>query len=125
MEKTDFKRKVKFITNFGRVLHSVGTPAHSLEATMQELCRKFGLKGDIISLPTAIFSTITDGDEEITKVHRVEPVGVDLGKLSEVDMIAREVISGQISYEDGIVRLENVLNSPEPYGKRMRIACFF
>lgn len=122
--EADFKRKVKFITNFGRVLHSVGTPAHTLEGTMQELCRRFGLKGEIVSLPTAVFSSFSDGEQEVTKIHRVEPVGIDLGKLSRVDMIAREVISGQISYEDGVVNLESVFNSPEPYGKRMRIACF-
>ncbi|HLW57740.1 MAG TPA: threonine/serine exporter family protein [Bacteriovoracaceae bacterium] len=126
MDKTEFKRKVRFVTNFGRVLHSVGTPAHTLEATMQELCRKFGLKGEIVSLPTAIFSSFTDqeGEEEVTKIHRVEPVGVNLGKLSQVDMISREVISGQISYEDGIIGLENIVNAPDPYGKRMTVACF-
>lgn len=124
MERVDFKRKVKFVTNFGRVLHAVGTPAHTLEATMQDLCRRFGLKGEIVSLPTAIFSSFTNGEEEVTKIHRVEPVGVDLGKLSQVDMIAREVISGQRSYEDGILGLEAIIDAPEPYGKRMRIACF-
>lgn len=126
MDKSaDFKRKVKFITNFGRVLHSVGSPAHTLEATMQDLCRRFGLKGEVVSLPTAIFSSFSDGgDEEVTKIHRVEPVGVNLGKLSEVDMIAQEVINGQISYEDGVSSLESIYNGPEPYGKRVRITCF-
>lgn len=120
----DFKRKVKFITNFGRALHSVGSPAHTLEATMQEMCRRFGLKGEVVSLPTAIFSSFSNGEEEVTKIHRVEPVGVNLGKLSQVDMISREVITGQISYEDGVASLQDVLSASESYGKRTRITCF-
>ncbi len=124
MEQENFKRKVRFITYFGRVLHSVGSPAHTLEATMQELCRRFGLKGEIVSIPTAFFASFTDGDQEITKIHRAEPVGVNLGKLSQVDTISQEVISGQVSYEDGIAKLERVFQDNHSYGKRMRIACF-
>ncbi len=66
MEKSEFLRRVKFITKFGRVLHSVGSPAHTLESTMQEMCILFGIKGNIVSLPTAIFSSFSYEDEFVT-----------------------------------------------------------
>ncbi len=124
MERNQFLRRVKFIMKFGRALHAVGSPAHTLEATMQDMCQLFGIKGSIVSLPTAIFSSFSYEDEEITKIERVEPMGVDLGKLAKVDLISREVISGQMSYEDGNLKLDEVLTSQDPYGKRFRVVCF-
>ena len=92
MDRAQFLRRVKFILKFGRALHSVGAPAHTLEGTLQDMCQLFGLQGNIVSLPTAIFSSFSYGDEEITKIERVIPMGVNLGKLSKVDLVAREVI---------------------------------
>ena len=109
---------------FGRALHSVGSPAHTLEGTMQEMCQLFGIKGSIVSLPTAIFSSFTYGDEDITRIERVDPMSVNLGKLSRVDSVARDVIQGNLSFEEGSDRLEDILSANDPYGKRIRVFFF-
>ena len=124
MERPDFLRRVKFILKFGKALHSVGAPAHTLEGTMQDMCRLFNIKGSIVSLPTAIFSSFSYGEEDITKIERVEPTGVNLGKLSHVDLVSQEVIGGKISYEEGSRKLDDILSSSDPYGKRIRVLCF-
>lgn len=124
MERDQFLRRVKFILKFGKALHTVGAPAHSLEGTMQDMCLQFGIKGNIVSLPTAIFSSFTYGDEEITRIERVEPMAVNLGKLSSVDLVAQEVLNGGLSYEAGSKKLDDLLNAPDPYGKRLRVLCF-
>jgi uncharacterized membrane protein YjjP (DUF1212 family) len=124
MERPEFIRRVKFITKFGRVLHSVGSPAHTLESTMQEISRLLGLKGNFASLPTSITSSFSFEDEFVTKLDRVEPVGVNLGRLSSADLIAQKVMSGETSLEDGIVQLDDMMSSPEPYGKRFRVICY-
>lgn len=124
MERPDFLRRVKFIMKFGKALHTVGAPAHTLEATMQDMCRLFSIKGSIVSLPTAIFSSFSYGEEDLTRIERVEPTGVNLGKLSQVDLISQEVISGVKTYEEGNSRLEEILDAPDPYGRRIRVLCF-
>lgn len=124
MERTEFLRRVKFVTKFGRVLHAVSSPAHTLESTMQDMCRLFDIKGNIVSLPTAIFSSFSYEDEDITKIHRVEPVGVDLGKLSQVDLVSQEVIQGLISYEEGSQKLDDIMESSDPYSNSIRVLCF-
>lgn len=125
METADFKRRVKFILKFGRALHAVGSPAHTLEGTLQDMCQLMNIKGTFLSLPTSIHSSFTNGEDEVTRIERVEPMGVNLGKLSEVDMVSREVIANKISFEEGIERLENIMTAPDPYGKRVRIGYFF
>ena len=124
MDRAQFLRRVKFILKFGRALHSVGAPAHTLEGTLQDMCQLFGLQGNIVSLPTAIFSSFSYGDEEITKIERVVPMGVNLGKLSKVDLVAREVIHGRMSYEEGSDSLDRILASPDPYNGLIRVLCF-
>ncbi|MFL5785158.1 MAG: threonine/serine exporter ThrE family protein [Bacteriovoracaceae bacterium] len=124
MENIDFKRRVKFIMKFGRALHAVGSPAHTLEGTLQEMCQLMGIKGTFLSLPTSIHSSFTNGEEDMTRIERVEPMGVNLGKLSEVDLVSREVISNQISFEEGIKKLDEILTAPDPYSKRYRMAYF-
>lgn len=124
MERAQFLRRVKFILKFGKALHTVGSPAHTLEGTMQDLCKLFGIKGSIVSLPTAIFSSFSYQDEEITKIERVEPMGVNLGKLSQVDHVAREVIQGEKTYEEGSLRLDEILNDQEIYSRFTRVLCY-
>lgn len=124
MENTKFKRQVKFILRFGKALHSAGAPAHTLEATMQDMCQLLGIKGTFISQPTAILSSFSNNEEEVTKIERVEPVGVNLGILSNLDTVAREVIQNQISYEEGYQKLESILNADDPYGKRVHMTYF-
>lgn len=124
MEKAQFLRRVKFILKFGRALHTVGSPAHTLEGTLQDMCQLFGIKGSIVSLPTAIFSSFSYDEEEITKIERVIPMGVNLGKLSRVDSVAREVIQGRMTFEEGSDSLDQILSSPDPYGRLMRVLCF-
>jgi uncharacterized membrane protein YjjP (DUF1212 family) len=124
MDRAQFLRRVKFILKFGRALHSVGAPAHTLEGTLQDMCQLLGIKGNIVSLPTAIFSSFSNGEEEVTKIERVVPMGVNLGKLTKVDLVAREVIHGRMTYEDGSDMLDKILSSSDPYGRRVRVLCF-
>lgn len=124
MEHIDFKRRVKFILKFGRALHAVGSPAHTIEGTLQEMCQLMGIKGTFLSLPTSLHSHFSNEEEEMTRIERVEPMGVNLGKLSQVDSVAREVISNQISFEEGVKKLDDIQNQGEPFGKRIRIAYF-
>ncbi len=124
MEISKFQRQVKFILRFGKALHSAGAPAHTLEATMQDMSQLIGIRGTFISQPTAILSSFTNGEEEITKIERVEPMGVNLGKLTDLDSVSRQVIMNEISYEEGFKKLEDILDAKEPFGKRIRLIYF-
>lgn len=124
MEKSEFKRRVKFILHFGKALHAVGAPAHTLEGTMQEMCQLLGLRGSFISQPTAILSSFSYGDDEVTKIERVEPAGVNLGKLSKIDMVARDVINHQITYEEGYDKLNDIVTDPDNLRNRITLVYF-
>jgi len=124
MQRDQFLRRVKFVLKFGKALHSVGSPAHTIEATLQDMCQLLKIKGDIVSLPTALFTSFSAGDEEVSRIQRVLPMGVNLGKLSKVDAVARDVINETSTYEEGSERLDIILNEPDVYGRFVRVLCF-
>lgn len=125
MEKKEFQRRVKFILRFGKAMHSAGSPAHTLEGTMQEMSQLLGLQGSFISQPTAILSCFQYGDEEVVKIERVEPMGVNLGRLASIDKIAKDVIQNGLSYEEGFQRLNDTFLEDPIFGKRMTMVYFF
>ncbi len=124
MLKEEYFQRIKFIVQFGRSLHSVGAPAHSLEAALTALCEKLGLKGSFVSIPTAIFCSFRFLDEDVTRIARVEPSGINLGKLAKVDRVAQEVISGQVSFDEGFTRLEDIFNSHDHFPSWVTVICF-
>jgi uncharacterized membrane protein YjjP (DUF1212 family) len=124
MAVSKFQQQVKFILRFGKALHSAGAPAHTLESTMMDMCELIGIKGSFVSQPTAILSSFTNGEEEVTKIERVEPMGVNLGKLTDLDLVSRQVIRNEITYEEGFQKLEHILEAPGPFGKRVHLLFF-
>jgi uncharacterized membrane protein YjjP (DUF1212 family) len=124
MERSEFLKRVKFVSTFGKVLHSVGSPAHTIESTMQEMCDLLGIKGSFASMPTLITYSFSYRDEIVTKIDRVEPMGVNLSKLSEADLIARAVIGGTLTFEKGVEQLNFMLSKPGVYGTFIRTLCF-
>lgn len=124
MEDQDFKRKVKFIMKFAKALHTVGSPAHTLESVFMDMCQLLKIRGTVLSLPTSIVASFKDGDDEVARIERVEPMGVNLGKLSQVDSVAQELLRGQLTYEEANERLDAIFLARDPYGKRMTLAYF-
>jgi len=122
--REEFFHRIKFIVQFGRGMHSVGAPAHSLEAALNALCERLGLKGSFVSIPTAIFCSFRFLDEEVTRIVRVEPSGINLGRLTKVDQIAQEVIRGRLGVEEGSQRLEDIFNDTAGFSAWLTVLCF-
>lgn len=124
MLREEYLNRIKFIVQFGRGMHSVGAPAHSLEAAMNALCERLGLKGSFVSIPTAIFCSFRFLDDEVTRIARVEPGGINLGRLTKVDQVAQDVIRHKLSVEEGSQRLDEIFSATEKLPSWVSILCF-
>jgi len=111
--REEYYQRIRFVVQFGRALHTVGAPAHTLEAALMALCQRLGLKGAFVSIPTAIFCSFRFLDEEVARIVRIEPSGIHLGRLSKTDRIAQEVINGTCTFEEGAQRLEEIFKGPD------------
>ncbi|MBX3725485.1 MAG: threonine/serine exporter family protein [Xanthomonadales bacterium] len=104
-------RRVRFIVEMARSLHRYGTPAPRLENAVSQVADTIGLVCNINSNPTSLlFSFREQGGpetvlEEVTRVVRLEPGGLDLKRLTLADAVVESVLAGALDVDDGYARL--------------------
>ena len=112
-----------FVLKLGRGLHIYGYPAHRLEEALGQVCDRLRLAGQFFSMPTALFVSFGEGDEHRTFQLRVEPGGVDLGKLVRLDE-TRAQVAGGLDPEEGSRRVDAILAAPPAYGPWLSTIAF-
>lgn len=122
----NFSDKRRFIIRLGKALHKFGTPAYRMEAHLQSVAQSFGIQASFIITPTSLTFIIADEDDNQNYNHmlRVTPGELDLGSLARTDELVDEVSSGERSLEEGLHRLEEIMNKPNPYGKFLTFLAF-
>lgn len=113
-----------FILKLGRGLHAYGYPAHRLEDALTGVAQRLGVQGHFFSMPTALFASFEDPDGQRTFQIRVEPGGVDLGKLAQLDETAATVAAGTLSPAAGAARLDAITAAPPRYGAAASVLAF-
>jgi uncharacterized membrane protein YjjP (DUF1212 family) len=118
------RRGQDFVLKLGRGLHMYGYPAHRLEEALGQVCHRLGLEGQFFSMPTALFASFGQGEEHRTFQIRVDPGGVDLGKLVRLDETRALVAGGRLDPEEGSRLVEDILGSPPAYGPWLTTLAF-
>ncbi len=102
---------VTFILELARALHVYGTPAHDLERALNNVARKLALKAEFFSTPTSLMVGLGEVHEQEVRLIRVEPGSPNLGHLSDLSSITRDVIDGRETPTAGLERLRKLLTS--------------
>ncbi|MEM8712522.1 MAG: threonine/serine exporter family protein [Planctomycetota bacterium] len=89
-----------------QLLHSYGTPAHRLERVVTHLAGTFGLEIQVFSTPTSIFVSFENDTYDRVRLLRVDPGGVDLGKLVDIDELLDSIEGGRLTPDEGMERME-------------------
>ncbi|MFN8060337.1 MAG: threonine/serine exporter family protein [Vicinamibacterales bacterium] len=113
-----------FVLKLGRALHAHGYSADRLEGVLDGVCVRLGLEGQFFSTPTSIFASFGPERSQRTHMIRVQPGATNLGRLSRLDAITREVMSGRVSPAEGSERIDVVLASPAPYSSLTAVGAF-
>ena len=104
---------ISIVLRAAQLLHSYGTPAHRLERVVAHLALSFGLEVQVFSTPTSIFVSFEGEEDASVRLLRVEPGGVDLGKLVDIDVLLDEIEAGTVSPSQAIDRME-ALDAAKP-----------
>jgi len=115
--------RIAFLIRLAKALHKYGVPAHRLEGVLRVLSEKLGIVGSVYSSPTAIFASFGEPAELRTAMVRVEPGEMDLGRLVDLDTLTSEVLYGERSPQDGLERLDEILEAPPLYGPLFTLLC--
>lgn len=116
-----YAQRVAFVAEIAGRLHSYGTTAQRLEASVVALSHQLGLDCEPWSNPTGIILSFSDptkaiGSSDITRVIRLAPGENDLHKLSVADFITDRVATGRMSIAQGhtaLRRLDRAMNGRE------------
>ena len=114
-----------FLIELGSALHKYGTPAHRLEASLENMGQAMGNEIQVFSTPTSLFFSFqtNEGPDDV-QMLRVLPSPENLGKLCEIDEIADEVAQKNLSPEKGLTQLRKVIKKPDPYNSVWTTAAF-
>ncbi|WP_396206546.1 threonine/serine exporter family protein, partial [Gemmatimonas sp.] len=124
VEPPDQAAARRFILQLAKQLHQHGTPAHRLEATLSVLARRLGVRAEFFSTPTSIMVGIGDLEQQRVHLLRVEPGEPNLGHLSQLGDITRDVMEGQITPGEGLRRIEVMDASPPAYPQWLVLVAF-
>lgn len=122
--KSGLQAEIDFVVEMTRALHRFGTPAHRLEDSMCVLCERLGLEGSFFATPTAIWANFAGASGQQTFLVRAESGAVDLGKLTLLDELIRDVGARVTSPAEGEARLAEILAQPPAYGASLTVASF-
>jgi uncharacterized membrane protein YjjP (DUF1212 family) len=109
--QADLVRRARFLVALARCLHLYGAPAPRLENAITDVARLIGLVCNINSSPTSIVLSFREpgGPEsmlnEITRVVRLEPGGLDLRRMVMADAVVEQVLDGSLDIDSGYSRL--------------------
>ena len=101
----------------GRALHAYGYASPALERALVTASTRLGLVGHFFSTPTSIFVAFGSGSGQRTFLTRVEPGGLSLGKLADIDGNARGVVDGTLTPAEALARIEAIEQQPPPFSR--------
>jgi uncharacterized membrane protein YjjP (DUF1212 family) len=115
VDAPEFAAARRFILQLARQLHQHGTPAHRLEVTLSVLARRLGVQAEFFSTPTSIMVGIGTLEQQRVHLLRVNPGEPNLGHLSRLGEIVRQVMDGDITPAEGLRRIEVMDAEPPAY----------
>ena len=123
--------RINFLLQLASSLHNYGTTAQRLEAAITKVAHRLELRCNPWSNPTGLILSVSDAripvednPPETTRVVRLEPGDIDLGRLADADAIAEQVLSGQMQLADGAYALR-ALTAPTPKGEQVAMGASF
>jgi len=112
-----YAAKIAFMVELSGHLHTYGTTAPRLEGAITSVAERLGVECEPWCNPTGMILTFSDperppGESDISRVIRVPPGEINLGKLCEVDRIAENVVAGRLGLADGYAALRALERKP-------------
>jgi uncharacterized membrane protein YjjP (DUF1212 family) len=112
------------LLRLGRGLHEAGFPTPDLELALGRVAERLGVRAQFFSTPTSLFFAFGEGVDQTTHLERVEPAGVDLGRLAALDALLDRVASGLLAPDEALAEIAQLGARPAPYPAWLTHLCW-
>lgn len=114
-----------YLIKLCRALMLFGAPTHRLEEYLRMSARVLEVAGQFLYLPGCMIVSFDDKTLHTTEVRIVRTAqDIDLGKLKDVHEVYKEVMHDVIDVEEGIQKLDALLNKKNKFGPWARVLAF-
>ncbi len=114
----------QFLLELARTLHVYGTPANRLETSLKSVAERLGLEAQFFSTPTSLLVGIGPPVHQQVHLLRVEPGAPNLGHLSALSTITRDVVEGSADSTEGYRRIATLLSAPQRWPTALQMLAF-
>lgn len=114
----------RLVLELGQALHRYGTAAHRIELILERLSSKLGLQGQFFAVPTAIIASFGQLGEQRGGMVRLDPGGVDLGKLARLDEEIKALVTAEQTPHQGLDEIHRIAAERSPYPGWLSFCCF-
>jgi len=118
------KRRIDTVVALGEALHSVGLPAHRVEAMLGQAADRFGLVLHAFCLPTGLLLSFEDDPVPQTYVLRTQLSAVHLERLALLNRVGDDLVRGHISPDEARARIADLMKVPPRWGAVPTIAAY-
>jgi uncharacterized membrane protein YjjP (DUF1212 family) len=115
---------MRFVLELARALHVFGTPANRLETALESVALRLGLEAQFFSTPTSIMMGFGSPLDQHVHLLRVEPGAPNLGHLSQLSTITRDVVEGTANPTEGSHRIAALLNAPPRWSIPLQLVAY-
>ncbi len=115
VDERTLARLARFLRDLGRALHVSGAPAHDLEAALQAVGRRLGVRVEGFAVLTFLALTVVAGEQERrVELLRLPPYDYNMARLIALDALCREIDS-VAALEAYAERLAAIMRQPPPW----------
>ena len=113
-----------FLIRLGRALHEAGFSAPQLEAALAGVAQRLAVPAQFFSTPTSLFIAFGEGATQRTHLERVNPAGIDLGRLADLEGLLERVRDGRTSPAAASAEIGEIARRPRRYSRKLTYFCW-
>lgn len=114
----DFDEACRFVIKLGTAAHGYGSNTARLEAFLSRVTKALGFRGAFRSTPNDIWFAFQEHEDGWQRTHltTMPGTGLELARLAKVGELVDEVEAGQVSVSQATARLDDIEETPHPWG---------
>ena len=116
-QKPDTDVLLEFMFRLGRAYLACGEQTAKVELLLRRTASAYGMrKSRVVTLPTAVFISLHDGDQERVTLAESEPQTLRLDQMADVYALGEAAQRAEITPAEGLERLTVILHQSPRFG---------